>query len=187
MYSDNKKIYDHIIKSTYEISMGVHIQEKFIVFDVKFKLLNEFDKFLQDINQMNLKINYYLDAIVLSIETNEVDYIIWPQNVLNLKIYINPENIMNTQDLIKKSSFENLPEKLLQLEIISVVPINLKNLPNQLLSLNLSKSPCKFNLDYLPSSLKLLYLSDSVKYISEELANLPANMESNNFYNNNKY
>ncbi len=80
----------------------------------------------------------------------------------------------------------NLPKKLSDLRIISSIPIDLSNLPTNLFLLDISESDCKFNLDYLPDSIKVLYLPSFTQIVDNskykypytlgDLSNLPSSL-----------
>lgn len=189
MSTNDEKIYQELVNSSYSIvSIDVHTDYtfKFITLEVLFKNLYDTITFTEEIFKkldINLKLNS--NVIILSIcisssinQNKEFEKINYPKNTSHIKIIIDNLNYPNlSQNPI--INLNNLPESLLELIIISPVSFNLNNLPNKLIKLDLSCSICKFNLDWLPSSIQILQLSGlpKNKYTIEELSNLPSSIE----------
>lgn len=83
-------------------------------------------------------------------------------------------------------NLNNLPKQLKHLIIETNQPCDIMNLPNQLEILELCGKNIKFNLNYLPESLKefnLTYIDSNISYYPinnytlEELYNLPQNLK----------
>jgi hypothetical protein len=198
---DNKTIWNELVKSEYqlkliEITIGAKLLEIHIIFDNH----NDLDNFTNDIfnkyyHSMN-NIEPSNNSLLLNIFHTTIDTfetLNYPPNVNIIKIYkVNNQ----TSKLIKSSFYQiklfNLPEKLTQLKIVSLYTFDLSNLPTQIILLDIAESPCKFNLDYLPDSIQILYFPPIVKtihndfyyfYKLSDLSNLPSSLIELNFGN----
>lgn len=185
IWNELVKFKENIKYITMEIFTGFLDIE--IIFDNNSELFSK--KIFEQINHI-LYINDSTFLLKLQI-TNEshiinlFEKLYYPPNVNTMIIVINTpfsEAISCVYDCIK---LLNLPECLEQLKIISSIPFDLSNLPTGLFLLDISESKCKFNLDYLPNSLKVLYLpelpliqSNKYQYIYKltNLSNLPSSL-----------
>lgn len=191
---DNKIIWDELVKSDYllemiEITIGTKLLEINVIFD-NFDDLDKFtnyisNKYYYSMNNVEPSNNSLL--INLFHKTIDIfEMLNYPPNVNIIKIMV--ENDDEMTNFIKSPFYQikllNLPTNLIQLKIISKYSFNLSNLPTQLILLDLSESSCKFNLDYLPDSVQILYLptlpmfKKIFKYIYElkDLINLPSSL-----------
>lgn len=199
--TDNKTIWDELVKTDYQLeSIEITIGSKILEICIIFNNLNDLDnftnyiftKYYYSINNVNISdYSFSLNLFYTTIDTFEMlDY---PSNVSIIKIYNNVcvKTLPETQ--IYSIKLLNLPPNLSQLKIISHNPFNLSNLPQQLILLDLAESPCKFNLDYLPNSIQILYLHNIYEIIQmkiyklEDLSNLPSGLVEINFGNYKKY
>jgi len=198
---NNKTIWNELIKCDYhletiEITIGAKLFEINIIFDN----YNDLDDFTNDIfNKYYYSINNVEpsnNSLLLNIFHTTIDIfekLNYPPNVNIIKIMVKSE----IQNIIKSSFYQiklfNLPENLTQLKIVSLYPFDLYNLPTQIILLDIAESPCKFNLDYLPNSIKILYFPPIVKtthnnnknyfYKLHDLSNLPSGLIEINFGN----
>lgn len=200
---DNKTIWDELVKSEYQLeTIEIIIGAKLLEINIIFNNLNDLKNFTNDIfNKYYLLINnvelsnnsLLLNFFHTTIDTFEK--LNYPPNVNIIKIIVKKESII--LNLIKSLFYQikllNLPENLTQLKIISVYPLDLSNLPTQILLLDIADSPCKFNLDYLPEGVKIIYLPQIVNttqkefyyfYKLSDLSNLPSSLIEINFSNN---
>lgn len=191
---DDKIIWDELVKSDYQLeTLEITIGTKLFEINVIFNNFNDLDKFTNNIfdkyycsmnNIVSSNNSLMVHFFHTTIDTFET--INYPPNVNIIKIMVkNNDKITN---LIKSPFYQiklfNLPTNLIQLKIISKYSFNLSNLPTQLILLDVSESPCKFNLDYLPDSVQILYLptlpmfKKIFKYIYElkDLINLPSSL-----------
>lgn len=135
--------------------------------------------------------NYIFEKYNLIHKLNVFQIIIEPYKFITF-----PEQItkIHLKDYKKHQiDLDNLPKQLKHLTIQTYQPCNITNLPNQLVILHLFGTNIKFNLNYLPESLKklkLYYIDSNVSYLPiniytlEELHNLPTNLEEINICNN---
>lgn len=203
---DNKTLWNELIEFNSSFNeIELHINSRSIIISVKFD---------SDKDQINFcdKIFVKYNHIINSVRSNELSFVFYchifyageiqdtikifeslnfPSNVNMMKIMCGLE-IDN--DAIK---LNNLPENLSQLKIISASSFDLSNLPTQIFLLDISESNCKFNLDYLPSSLKVLYLpfmfltngnnyQNNHSFKFEDFLNLPSSLTEINIGSNGK-
>ncbi len=194
-------IWRELLKSNYDID-HVYIQPRyypsnpntiFMELEVcveKYPVFNEFSiqmfkKYYIDINYNTFFKSFKID-FELKNDNNErysFEKLEFPSNTNSITIRI--ESIKSGLPSFFPTKF-NLPEKLSDLRIISPIPIDLSNLPTNLFLLDISESDCKFNLDYLPSSIKVLYLPSFTQIVDNskykypytlgDLSNLPSSL-----------
>lgn len=197
---NNKTIWNILVKSEYqlkciEITIGSKLLEIHIIFDNHNDLdnftNNIFNKYYYSMNNIEPSNNsLLLNIFHTTIDTFET--LNYPPNVNIIKIMIKNE----IQKLIKSPFYRiklfNLPENLTQLKIVSLYPFDLSNLPTQIILLDIAESPCKFNIDYLPDSIQILYFPPIIKticndfnyfYKLSDLSNLPSSLIEINFGN----
>lgn len=158
------------------------------------RIVITFDCFILSFDITFLNSNDYLNFRDIIFNLIYVDI---SENLNNhLNLIINFEDSSNYNDFIKKLDFPesieeiqilsktniideniklNFPSNLKKLSIISSQPIDITNLPNKLIVLDLSlcEEKKKFNLNFLPESLKILKLGDKLIYKRKDLENLP--------------
>lgn len=191
---DNKTIWDELVKSEYqlkliEIIIETKLLEIHIIFDNYCDLNNFtndiFNKYFHSMNNIEISNNsLWINFNHTTIHTFET--LNYPSNVNMIKILVNNE----TSKLIKSSFYKiklfNLPTNLTQLKILSLYPFDLSNLPTTLILLDIEETECKFNLDYLPDSIQILYLPNIITskiYKLLDLSNLPSSLVEINFSN----
>lgn len=191
---DNKTIWDELVKSEYqlkliEIIIEAKLVEIHIIFDNYCDLNNFtndiFNKYFHSMNNIEISNNsLWINLFHTTIDTFET--LNYPSNVNMIKIMVKNE----IQNLIKSPFYQtklfNLPENLTQLKIISLYPFDLSNLPTQIILLDIEETECKFNLDYLPDSIQILYLPNIITskiYKLLDLSNLPSSLVEINFSN----
>lgn len=191
---DNKTIWDELVKSEYqlkliEIIIETKLLEIHIIFDNYCDLNNFtndiFNKYFHSMNNIEISNNsLWINFNHITIHTFET--LNYPSNVNMIKILVNNE----TSKLIKSSFYKiklfNLPTNLTQLKILSLYPFDLSNLPTTLILLDIEETECKFNLDYLPDSIQILYLPNIITskiYKLLDLSNLPSSLVEINFSN----
>ena len=191
---DNKTIWDELVKSEYqlkliEIIIETKLLEIHIIFDNYCDLNNFtndiFNKYFHSMNNIEISNNsLWINLFHTTIDTFET--LNYPSNVNMIKIMVKNE----IQNLIKSPFYQtklfNLPENLTQLKIISLYLFDLSNLPTQIILLDIEETECKFNLDYLPDSIQILYLPNIITskiYKLLDLSNLPSSLVEINFSN----
>jgi len=181
---DHIIIHHHIVQTNsnvilLEIEVQIDNFESFNNFSIQM-----FKKHCIDINFNNFSNSFKFElAFEKDNEKNfTFEKLEFPPNVNNIQIII--ENLNQNVPDFYPIKF-NLPEKLSQLKIISAVPVDLTNLPTNLFLLDISETECKLNLDYLPDSIKILYLPNipvilkkNYKYLYKlsDLSNLPSSL-----------
>ena len=184
----NQQIWNELVKTNYEINtILIDVSgKKFITLEVHFLKQDDLNEFIQMIfvsKYLTLNSDHYNSSIIITLSCiNPQDYfkllqtIEFPQNINNIGINI-PSSTNILSDKPELIGALNLPVKLKTLKIISSVPFDLSNLPNQLTGLYLGSSECKFNLDSLPESLTELELPMKNKfYTRDDLINLPVGL-----------
>lgn len=157
IYSDNLSYIEIIFSNKHDLEKFRHLIFGLLYMDIS-------SNCNYNSNQLTLYVN--IDVDFLSKMT-------YPKFTKELNIFstIKSENVI---------SFGLLPSVLEKIIIISIVPFDLTNLPNQLvfLDLLLSTGLIKFNFDYLPESLKILKLSytDNCIYDLNDFQNLPSSL-----------
>lgn len=193
MEYSNKKIYNEICNSDYwieKIIVNIDIRKKFITLGIFYQNENELVDFLEYLlKNKNLDINsdIYNKSITITLIINKdesyFDYVctklFFPSNT-NTIVFVCLEDIKNT--IVK---INNLPERLRMLKIQSQTTFDLTNLPNNIIMLDLSESNFNLNLDYLPSSISVLWLPyynlpkkghDKNSFKLNDLMNLPSSI-----------
>ena len=181
----NQQIWNELVKTNYEINTIIidATGKKFITLEVHFLKQDDLEEFIQMMFVSKyLTINsapYNLSIMITLSCINSQDYfkllqtIEFPENINNIGINV-PTCVNNLPDRPEQIGSLNLPNKLKTLKIVSSIPFDLSNLPNQLAGLYLGSSECKFNLDSLPESLSELELPMQNKfYTRDDLINLP--------------
>lgn len=191
------EVYNLLNEQTYQINVILceywEIYTQLTIIFEKNEDLEQFKKITYE--QLNLNIRTELEILNEKKQVNHTnDNNIYNNELLNkrikLKININdltkfPEytyglliiNYSNNESILK-----NLPKKTKFLHIQSHEPCDLSNLPLGLIQLKLED--CKYNLDYLPSSLKILKIIFTDKKINpkryyniDDFRNLPIGLE----------
>lgn len=197
---DNKTIWNELVETNYQLeTIEITIGTKLLEINIIFNNYNDLDDFTNDIfnkyyHSMN-NINPSNNSLLLNLFHTTIDTfetLNYPPNVNMIKIMVRNE----IQKLIKSPFYQtklfNLPTNLAQLKIVSKFPFDLSNLPTQIILLDIAESPCKFNLDYLPDSIQILYLPPVVKttrndfnyfYKLLDLSNLPSSLVEINLGN----
>lgn len=186
-----KKIWYKLIEQNYQIEKITISTDKFSSIEIIFLNVCDLEKFRQlifdfmywdifttcNLTQLTLFVKIDLDFF------SRMDY---PKFTKQLLLF----NSIDSENVISLGLLSSVLEKII---IISKVPFDLTNLPNQLVFLDLSGCTGlrKFNFDYLPESLKILKLSytdgqnkNSI-YDLNDLQNLPSSL--NEIYIGNKF
>jgi len=197
-------LWNELVKSDYKIKYiemlitieNINIQ---IIFDNNSSLEYFSIKIFKQINYiLNSDVNNNLLKFDLQMISNNnivnlFENLNYPPNVNTIIIMIDTfcsKSFLLTCNNIK---LFNLPEQLVQLQIISLIPFDLSNLPTKIFLLDISKSDCNFNLNYLPDSIKVLYLPElsiiiqnnyQYQYKLSDLSNLPSSLIEINIGNN---
>ena len=160
-----------------------HVEIKLIQLSIYINYL--YIEVFYNINIVNNSFILYLDDNGYENIFTLFENIKYPPNTDTIIIIVNVDYLTKYMTLslskLKIIKLLNLPEKLSHLKITSSIPFDLSNLPTNLISLDISNSGCKFNLDYLPDSLKILYLPSfflHVTYVDwlKYLTNLPLSL-----------
>jgi hypothetical protein len=194
MNTSNLTIWNELAKSDYEINhIQMQILSDYIEIEIKFKneiMLEEFKTKIFNQIYQNTNTNY--GKLSLCLQSTKKNNIVNLFEKLNYPINVDMMSILVDQFCSKKLlsnisdiKLPNLPEQLTELQIISLIPFDLSNLPTKIFLLDISKSKYKYNLDYLPNSIKILYLPsiqtlipNENKYIYKlsDLSNLPTSL-----------
>lgn len=180
----DKQVYDFLLEKDYEIKSLFVLYQNINNIKLIFLFKNDDDLF-EFIQLVETQLNHNIAII----KDNEVN--IYPeQNKIVIVLGIDtiqkyPNKIDNMSIIIGESYFDstiinNLPIKLKKLIIITLTQVEIKNLPNNLNELCLFGIGNKFNLDYLPESLKIfkmLYGEKTTHYYKNDFVNLPRNLK----------
>ena len=174
------KIYNKLVDLDYPISKITIYTDNFSYIEIIFSNKYDFEKFrhlIFDLLYVDISSGYNHNSnqltLYVNIDVNFLSKMTYPEFTKELNIFstIKSENVI---------SLGLLPSVLEKIIIISIVPFDLSNLPNQLLFLDLTLSTgvIKFNFDYLPESLKILKLSytDNSTYDLNDFQNLPSSL-----------
>ena len=196
MSTINFIIWNELHKSDYKIKdIEIIIYTKYIDIQTTFTDSSSLEHFSTKIfKQINYILNVNLNHNMFGLNLQMMNY----NNIINLFENLNyPSNVnmmfIMIDTIISKSFLQmfnniklyNLPEQLEELKITSHIPFDLSNLPTKMFLLDISASECKFNLDYLPESIKILYLPDlpviiqynyKYQYELSDLLNLPSSL-----------
>lgn len=201
MYSIHNKIWNELIQTNYSIEkINIHIfNYTNIGIEIKFVNLKDLIKLSEHIFNLiyislifdytNNTTNLYLDIDLINKPYN----LSFPSNVNELELMINDDlstNIKFVQNIF--NLLKNLPENLYQLKINTSIPFDISNLPTKLFLLDITNSYYKFDINYLPNSIKILYLpsinlykikSQNSEYIYklDDFMNLPTSINEINF------
>lgn len=175
----SKKVWYKLIEKDYLLEKITISAERLSYIEIQFQNKYDFDKFRDLIfNLMYIDISSVCDSTELTlfvdIDLDFLQKIVYP-------VYTKEINIFCTYNFDKIINLNMLPSELEKLIIISSILFDLTNLPNKLKQLDLSGCNRwkKFNLDYLPESLKLLKLASTDEmsgysiYEIKDLENLP--------------
>lgn len=198
---DNKTIWNELVKSNYQLeTIEITIGSKLLEINIIFDNYNNLDNFINyiskkyycSVNNIEPSNNALLLNLFHHTKIDTFETLNYPPNVNMIKIMVENE----IQKLIKSPFYKiklfNLPSNLTQLKIISLYPFDLSNLPTQIILLDIAESHCKFNLDYLPDSIQILYFPPIVEIIRNDfyyyyklsdLSNLPSSLIELNFGN----
>ena len=160
---ENIKILNKLVEQDYPIEKITICSDDFSYIEIIFKNncdLEKFRQFIFDLMYLDISISCNKTELTLfaNIDLNFFFKLTYPKFTKELHIF----NTLKSEKII---GLGILPIELKKLLIISSEPFDLTNLPNQLVTLDLSGCTGlkKFNIDYLPSSLKILKLS----YVNE--------------------
>lgn len=200
---NNKTIWEELCKSNYQLeSIEITIETKFLELNINFANSNDLDNFTNNIFNKyyqllnNVELSNNLLLVNLFDTSNIVDLfetLNYPSNVKIIKIIVKNEIVNSIKSQNNSIKLLNLPDNLSQLKIISIYPFDLSNLPIQIVLLDIVDSDCKFNLNYLPDSIQILYLPqiNTLKlkdynyfYKLSDLSNLPSSLVEINFGTN---
>lgn len=189
----SKKIWNKLVEQNYPIEKITISVDNFSYIEIIFEKNSDLEKFRELIfSLMYVDISPICNSSQLSlfvkIDLDFLNKIIYPKFTEQIHIY----NSIETENAINLGI---LPQELKKLIIISSDPFDLTNLPNQLVFLDLSGCTGwkKFNLDYLPESLKILKLAytddlgGQTIYGIKDFQNLPSSLNEifigNMFFN----
>jgi hypothetical protein len=202
------KVWNKLIEQNYSIEKIIVNADNFSYIDIIFEKKSDVENFRNiifnliyvnimsiDNPQTSKSLNSLLLTLFIKIDLDFLEKIVYPQFTKELNIFC----AFNNYDVIGKKQMMIgqgiLPSELKTLLIISSIPFDLTNLSNKLTELNLAGcTGCeKFNLDYLPSSLKILKLADTDEfggksiYEIKDFQNLPQSLNEiligNMFFN----
>lgn len=192
-FEQSKKVWYKLIEQNYSIEKIIISADNILSIDIIFLKISDLEKFRELIfDMMYFDIYKTCDStkftLFVNIDLNFLEKIVYPKSTKEINIF----KVFDTNKII---NLGQLPPELKKLIIISSVPFDLTNLPNQLEILDLSGCTGwkKFNLDYLPESLKLLKLpytdemGGKTIYEVKDLQNLPITLNEiyigNMFFN----
>lgn len=191
-YLESKKIWSKLTEYKWIIKrITITIENKSTI-DIIFDKKSDLEKFREIIfNLMNIDIEpiaitnnqifLFLDLI------SDLEYF----EKMQYPEFIDELQIFSLHNSTKILSLINLPLELKKLLIITIEPFDITNLPNKLVILDLSRcqSTIKFNLGFLPESLKILKLAydenNKSIYDKKDFENLPIGLEE--IYINNMF
>jgi len=192
-------IWNELVKSNYNIKcIEMLITSVYIDIQISFENYNSIEHFsLKIFKQINQRLNTNVNNNLLQLclhkinddnPVNLFENLNYPQNVHRIIIMV--DSLSSKIFLSNTNCFKlfNLPEQLEELKIISSIPFDLSKLPTKIFLLDILNSKCKFNLDYLPDSIKIIYLSELLNFFDmtqedneyqyklSDLINLPSSL-----------
>lgn len=197
-------IWNKLVEQYYPIEKITISADKFSYLEIIFEKKSDLENFrdiifnLMYVNIMCIDVPQITSSLVLTLYINIdlkfLEKIIYPKFTKELNIFcaFDNENIIGKKQMI---GLGILPSEMETLLIISSIPFDLTNLPNKLIELNLAGCTgyMKFNLDYLPTSLKILKLANTDDlggqsiYEIKDFQNLPQSLNEiligNMFFN----
>lgn len=159
---ESKKIWSKLIEYKWMVKRITITIENNSTIDIIFDKKSDLEKFREiifnlmniDIGPMTITNNQIILFLDLISDLEYFEKMKYPEFTDELQIF----SLHNSTKIL---TLNNLPQELKKLLIITSEPFDITNLPNKLIVLDLSRCLCvkRFNLDFLPESLKILKLT----------------------------